>query len=215
MRKWAVIAVLGIASAQPQKGQRMEAPKWLDDDGKELFNDIEGDENLYGDLACENREKLLKSMAGKGDSSASSFRARTLMGLGLCEVKKENWPMAKKRLESAISEMNVPNEEMMMKNPDLAPIALIKQASEFMKKYEVTQAGTQFRRCREVLDRNVKSVLKRVHQQMSHSSHRLQQRFWLCLFEAVFWFVDAGGSNRGCFFLDYFVPKTNEGKMFM
>jgi len=167
MRKWAVIAVLGIASAQPQKGQRMEAPKWLDDDGKELFNDIEGDENLYGDLACENREKLLKSMAGKGDSSASSFRARTLMGLGLCEVKKENWPMAKKRLESAISEMNVPNEEMMMKNPDLAPIALIKQASEFMKKYEVTQAGTQFRRCREVLDRNVKSVLKRVHQQMS------------------------------------------------
>lgn len=75
--------------------------------------------------------------------------------------------MAKKRLESTISEMNVPSEDMMMKNPDLAPIALTKQASDFMKKFELTQAGTQFRRCREVLDRNLKTVLKRVHQQMS------------------------------------------------
>lgn len=125
-----------------------------------------------GEQACENREKLLKAMAGKGDSGASNYRVRTLLGLGLCEVKKENWVMAKKRLESTISEMNVPSEDMMMKNPDLAPVALTKQASEFMKKFELTQAGTQFRRCREVLDRNLKTVLKKVHQQMSRSPSR-------------------------------------------
>ena len=86
---------------------------------------------------------------------------------------------------------------MMLKNPDLAPIALTclasmlrwhriaaaaklclsrKQAADFMKKFELTQAtpnvslvvavnaraptqaGTQLRRCREVLERNVKTV---------------------------------------------------------
>ena len=46
--RWAVAVLFGIATAQPQK-QRIEAPKWLDDDGKELFSDIESDENLYGD----------------------------------------------------------------------------------------------------------------------------------------------------------------------
>ena len=56
MRRWALAALVffGIAPAQ-QKTQRMEAPKWLDDDGKELFSDIESDENLYGDwvdLTC-------------------------------------------------------------------------------------------------------------------------------------------------------------------
>jgi len=161
--------VFTLASAQGQRPQKMEAPKWLDDDGKDLFNDIENDENPHSDAACESREKLLKAMAGKGDSSASSYRARTLLGCGLCELKKANWVMAKRRLESAISEMNVPSEEMMLKNPDLAPIALTKQAADFMKKFELTQAGTQLRRCREVLERNVKTVLKRVHQQMSQS----------------------------------------------
>eukprot|EP00439_Symbiodinium_sp_Y106_P069357 s1667_g11.t3 len=150
--------VFTLASAQGQRPQKMEAPKWLDDDGKDLFNDIENDENPHSDAACESREKLLKAMAGKGDSSASSYRARTLLGCGLCELKKANWVMAKRRLESAISEMNVPSEEMMLKNPDLAPIALTKQAADFMKKFELTQAGTQLRRCREVLERNVKTA---------------------------------------------------------
>ncbi|CAK9036906.1 Hypothetical protein (Fragment) [Durusdinium trenchii] len=172
-RAWVAIPVLvGLAAAQPRK-QGMDAPKWLDDDGKELFNDVESDENSYGDVTCETREKLLKAMAGKGDSTAGSYRARTLLGLGLCELKKENWPMATKRLESAISEMNVPNEDFMMKNPDLAPIALTKQGADFMRKFELTQAGTQLRRCREVLDRNLKSVLKKVHKQMSQGGQSL------------------------------------------
>ena len=50
---------------------------------------LRNDDKTFGDLACEYREKLLKAMAGKGDQSASSYRARTLLGLGLCEVRRE------------------------------------------------------------------------------------------------------------------------------
>lgn len=53
-RAWVAIPVLvGLAAAQPRK-QGMDAPKWLDDDGKELFNDVESDENSYGILECKN-----------------------------------------------------------------------------------------------------------------------------------------------------------------
>ena len=40
--RWAVLLAAGaaVAYAQPRK-QSIEAPKWLDDDGKELFNEIE------------------------------------------------------------------------------------------------------------------------------------------------------------------------------
>lgn len=40
---WLFCLALGTAAQRPQK---MEAPKWLDDDGKELFNDVESDETL-------------------------------------------------------------------------------------------------------------------------------------------------------------------------
>jgi len=162
----ALLALVVDAQGPPPQKQKIEAPKWLSDDGKDLFNDIESDESPHSDLSCENREKLLKHMAGKGDKGASDYRARVLLGLGLCEFKRESWAMAKKRLDSAISEMNVPSEDMMLQNPNLAPIALTKQSADFMTKYEVTQAGTQLRRCREVLNRNMKQVLKQVHQQM-------------------------------------------------
>mmetsp|Transcript_49747 Transcript_49747/g.89333 ORF Transcript_49747/g.89333 Transcript_49747/m.89333 type:complete len:677 (-) Transcript_49747:61-2091(-) len=162
----ALLALLVNAQGPPPQRQKMEAPKWLSDTGKDLFNDIESDDKAHSDLACENREKLLKLMAGKGDKGASDYRARVLLGLGLCEFKKENFAMAKKRLDNAIGEMNVPSEDMMLQNPNLAPIALTKQSADFLNKFEVTQAGTQLRRCREILNRNMKQILKQVHQQM-------------------------------------------------
>lgn len=65
-----------------------------------------------------------------------------------------------KKKKSSYKKLSSAVEDMMLKNPDLAPIALTKQAVEFMRRFELTQAGTQLRRCREVLDRNVKTVLK-------------------------------------------------------
>lgn len=160
------LQALLLAGAQQQQPQKISPPKWLPDDGKDLFNDIEADERVYGDAACENREKLLKFMAGKGEKDAAEYRYRTLFGLGLCEFRKERFDLSQKRLDSAISELNAPSEDALLKNPNLAPTVLLKQSASFMSKYEVSQAGTQLRRCREVLDRNLKQVIKMVHSQM-------------------------------------------------
>ena len=42
--RWPWLGLLAVGTAQ--RPQKMEAPKWLDDDGKELFNDVETDETL-------------------------------------------------------------------------------------------------------------------------------------------------------------------------
>lgn len=155
------------AAAQPRNPQRMEPPKWLEDDGKDLFNDLENEENLFGDSACETREKLLKYMAGKGAADAADHRARVLLSLGICEFRKGDYERSKRRLDSAVSELNLPSEELLLTNPNLAPIGTMRQAAEFMTKHELTQAGTALRRCREVLDRNLRKVIKLIHKQMS------------------------------------------------
>jgi hypothetical protein len=147
--------------------QKTPIPKFLSDEGKEVFSDIEDEQAYYGDNACESRAKLLKLMAGEGGQEASQHRARVLLGLGLCEYRKQNFPMSLKRWESTISELNVPSEDAMMQNPSLAPIGLMKQAAAFMTKLEVSQAGTALRRAAEVMDRNLKKALKQIHKQMS------------------------------------------------
>lgn len=157
------------AVAQPQgQPQKMEPPKWLDDTGKDLFNDLETEDlnTFYGAAACETREKLLKAMAGKGDRDAADHRSRVLLGLSLCEMKKGDWVKSKKRWENTLSEFNAPSEDAMLQNPNFAPFALMKQAADLMAKHEVSQAGTALRRCREIMDRNLKKMLKMIQKQM-------------------------------------------------
>lgn len=167
----AILSALEPLAAQPQgQPQKMEPPKWLDDEGKDLFMDIENDDAVHGDASCEAREKLLKKMAGKGEKDAADHRARVLLGLGLCEFRKEDYTLAKKRLDSCVSEMNVPSDEAMLQNQHMAHIGLIKQAATFMSKHEITQGTTALRRCREILDRNLKKILKMVHKQMGQQS---------------------------------------------
>jgi len=168
VRSLAVSAVLQPALAQQQgQVQKIPPPKWLSDDGKDIFNDVESDDVYYSDLACESREKLLKLMAGHGEKDAADYRVRVLMGLGLCELKAGNWEKSKKRWDSAVGEMNAPNDDYLLKNPQSAPIALTKQAVTYLAKHEVTQAATQFRRAREIIDRNLKNVLKQLLKQMA------------------------------------------------
>jgi len=155
----------------------MEPPKWLDDAGKDLFTDLESEElsSFYGDSACETREKLLKSMAGKGDAGASDHRTRVLLGLSLCEFRKGDWAKSKKRFENTISEFNVPSEDFMLQNPNFAPFALMKQATDLMMKHEVSQAGTTLRRCREIMDRNLKKMLKQIQKQLGANPPPLEK----------------------------------------
>jgi len=171
-----LLASLAVESAlaQPQQGARkFEAPKWLPDEGKDLWNDIEGEDDHFSEFSCEAREKLLKLAAGKGDQEGSNVRSRILLGLGICELKKSDFVKSKKRFESCISEMNVPSEDVMLQNQGIAHIALAKQATVHLSKHEVTQAATALRRGREILNRNVKQVLKQVHKQMGEQQDQL------------------------------------------
>jgi len=155
------------AAGQQRGGQKLEAPKFLSDEAKDIFNDIEADEEVYSSAACEGREKLLKLMAGKGEREAQDHRARVLINLGVCEFKKGDYSKSNLRFSSALSEMNLPNEDIIMQNPQLAPIGLMRSAANFMTKQELTQTATAIRRCKEVLSRNLKQTLKFVHKQMS------------------------------------------------
>lgn len=153
-----------------QGQQKIPVPKWLNDNGQEVFNDIESEENYFGDLACENREKLLKLMslaAAKAGKDGPEHRARVLLGLALCEYRKGNFPVSLKRFESTISELNMPSEDAMMQNPGTAPMGLMKQAAAAMTKMEVYQAGTALRRAAEIMDRNVRKTLKSIHKQFA------------------------------------------------
>lgn len=159
----------GIAQiwGQPQPGQdqKIPPPNWLPDAGKDLFNDIEEDAIYFGDAACEAREKLLKVMAGKDEQGAADHRVRVLSGLGICELRKSNWDKATLRFESTLSEINAPSDDALLKNQQFAPYVLMKQAAAFLKRHEITQGGTQLRRCVEVSKRNLKTILKSLHKQ--------------------------------------------------
>jgi len=163
----ALAALVTVAAQQQGQPQKIPPPKWLDDEGKDLFQDIENDDNYHGDAMCEAREKLLKKMAGQAAKDAGEHRFRVLLGLGLCELRKGNYPLAKKRLDSGISELNMPSEDAMLKSPQMAHFVLAKQAATFLSKHEVTQATTALRRCREIMDRNLKQIIKQLHKQMS------------------------------------------------
>jgi hypothetical protein len=164
------LAILVLCSGQPggQQPQKIPPPKWLSDEGKDLFNDVEDDATYFGDSACEAREKLLKLMAGKGgkgEEDATDHRVRVLLGLGLCEIRKSNWDKATLRFESTLSEMNAPSDDALLKNQRFAPFVLMKQATTALKRWEIGQGATQLRRCSEVIRRNIKNVLKSLHKQ--------------------------------------------------
>jgi len=156
-----------VSQGGQQRPQKMEPPKWLSDEGKDLFNDVEASEKLFDGLACENREKLLKQMVGKSDQGAADYRSRVLLGLGLCNYRTGDFGTAAKRFDSMISEMGAPSEDALLKNPNSAPMVLMKQASQLMHKNELTQAGTAVRRCVEIQNRNLKKIMKMIHKQMS------------------------------------------------
>lgn len=155
--------------------QGMSPPKWLSDQGKDLFNDLESDEHVFGDAACEAREKLLKHLAGHSERDAIEHRHRVLMSLGICEFKKGDYDKSKKRLESAISEMQAPSEDALLQNVQTASIVLMKQASAFLVKHEISQAGTALRRCREIIERNLKKVMKYIQKQMGENAPPLDK----------------------------------------
>lgn len=156
---WAV-----SAQQQPQK---IEPPKWLSDEGKDIFSDLMTAEFPYNEASCESREAYLKTLMGNAGQEAAHYRFQCLKDMGVCEFIKGNYDKSKKRLDSGVSELNLPSDDMMKTNQDLAPVGLLREASNFMTKHELTQAATAIRRSREISERNIKKIIKMVHKQMS------------------------------------------------
>eukprot|EP00933_Yihiella_yeosuensis_P031025 TRINITY_DN24580_c0_g1_i1.p1 TRINITY_DN24580_c0_g1~~TRINITY_DN24580_c0_g1_i1.p1 ORF type:complete len:670 (+),score=215.54 TRINITY_DN24580_c0_g1_i1:81-2090(+) len=167
----AVLTALGYAAAQQRGGpQKFQAPKWMSDDAKDVFMDIEDAKDSHDDLACENREKLVKLISMNGEQGVTQYRARNFVGLGLCELKKGNWDKAYKRLQNGMSEMNG-DEASMLKHPESALLPLAMHTAKHMTKYEFTEAGTSLRRNREIQDRTARKILKQLHQQMTQQGN--------------------------------------------
>lgn len=158
---------LGPWSASAQGPQKQEAPKWMTDDGKDLFSDIMAADHPFDDATCELREKMLATLRGIGDKEAAHYRFMVLKEIGMCEFNKGDFDKAKKRIDSGISELNLPSDDMMLTNPELAPTGLLREAAKFMQKHELTQASTALRRAREISERGLKKILKMIHKQMS------------------------------------------------
>jgi hypothetical protein len=156
------------SAAQPGMGgpQKLEPPKYLSDSGKDIFMDVFQDENVFGNSACEGREKLLKELASHGKGDAVQLRAQTLLHIGTCEFKKGNYKKAATRYTNAISEMNAPSEDSLLQRQETAHIPLMRQASDFLSKHQLTEAATASRRCRVILERNLKKVMKQLHKQL-------------------------------------------------
>jgi len=161
-----ILVGLGPWAISAQQAQKQEPPKWLNDAGKDAWNDVVGAEHAFNAATCETREGLLKSMMGASDPQAAQFRFMTLKELGLCEFIAGRYEKSKKRLDSGVSELNLPNDDMMKTNQDLAPTGLLREAAAFLMKHELTQAATALRRSREIEERNVKKILKMLHNQM-------------------------------------------------
>lgn len=158
---------LGPWAASAQGPQKQEAPKWMTDDGKDLYSDIMAADHPFDDATCEIREKLLATLRGIGDKEAGHYRYLVLKEIGMCEFNKGDFDKAKKRIDSGISELNLPNDDMMLTNPELAPTGLLREAAKFMKNHDLTQAATALRRAREISERGLKKILKMIHKQMS------------------------------------------------
>jgi len=139
----------------------------MTDEGKDLFNDMMSSEHPFNEATCETRENLLKKLTGEGNKEASHYRFLVLKELGMCEFNKGNFDKAKKRIDGGVAELNLPNEDLMLTNQDLAPVGLLREAAKFLMKFELTQAATALRRSREISERNLKKILKMVHKQLS------------------------------------------------
>merc|ERR1719210_104651 len=181
MRPWLLRATVliswsaGIAQAQ-QGGQQW--PSWLPEEMKDKLNELDTSASNDGLLAaepCRLRLDLLKSLSTVGNPQAGQIRASVLTELGFCELKGGKFAKAYTRFESCISELNAPNEDVLMQNLQTAPMVLMKQAAKALKDFKVSEAGVALRRTRTIYARNWAQILKQVMKQNKIPEEALPQ----------------------------------------
>merc|ERR550514_694926 len=99
-------------------------------------------------------------MSTVGKPEASQMRASILNQIGFCDLAKGDSAGAARRFQSALSELNAPNEEMLMQNLQMAPMVLMRDATKALKDYKVSEAGVALRRTQTIYKRNWDKTVK-------------------------------------------------------
>jgi len=145
-----VTGIVLLASLAP----RVEAqglPSGFPDAAKDLWGELhdvvaEGTSAFVAPETCDLRLKLFKELAKASSKEAPQVKAMILREIGLCDLHNEKYDQAKKRFVSAISEFNVPSEEMLMKDKKSVTFVLLRDAAVFIEKGEASKAATALRR---------------------------------------------------------------------
>lgn len=160
-----VAALLQLLPLLGVQGQGL--PSGFSEKAKDLWGEVsttaaESPKNYLSAETCETRSQLLKALATSTAREAPQVKSMVIQDLGLCELANGEYNKAKKRFESAISEMNAPSEDMLMQNTQFAPLVLQKEAMTHLSKNEPSRAGIALRRCKAVYAREKSTLYKQL-----------------------------------------------------
>jgi hypothetical protein len=145
-------------------------PKWVPSAARDLFGELDeivgaSKAAAFGEEACDTRTKLMKALGPVTGPEKGQIMMDILSNLGFCELKDGKINAAMRRFQSAISELNAPNEDMLMQNMQTAPVLLMKEACTHLNKQAASRAAVEFRRTRTIYIREKAKMLKNVAKQ--------------------------------------------------
>jgi len=152
-----------------QEQQQQQWPSWLPEDAKDAMNEMNDaqKDGFMGDEVCRLRLAALKKLSMVAKPEAGQLRSHVLMMLGFCDMRGEDSKpvMVLRRFEAAVSELNAPNEDMLLQNMDMAPMVLMKYALKALRDHKLSEAGVALRRCRAIYGRQWDKMMKMVMKQ--------------------------------------------------
>lgn len=145
-------------------------PSWVPSSARDMFGELDdvagtSKDAAFGEEACDIRVKLMKAMGPVTGPEKGNIMMQVLNDLGHCDLKAGKVTSALRRFQSAISELNAPNEDMLMQNTQTAPVVLLRQACDYLQKKSVSRAALELRRVRTIFQRERVKLLKNVAKQ--------------------------------------------------
>jgi len=159
----------GLLATQLVAGQG-QWPSWVPSQARDMFGELDdvavtSKDAAFGEEACDIRMKLLKALGPVTGPEKGQIMMQVLSDLGHCDLKAGKVTSALRRFQSAISELNAPNEDMLMQQPQFAPVVLMRQACDYVQKKAVSRAALELRRVRTIFHRERSKMLKNVAKQ--------------------------------------------------
>lgn len=166
-------------------------PTWMDEIGQRAFYILEAQkvENTFSVAACGARQTMLEKSAGvddgNNDQEAAPFRIVTITGIGLCEMKKEQYGIAAEMFDMAIKQtmkaFDFASAEELADKQGLSKIFHMQRAAAHLDKGEKKEAALNLRKARAALDTENRAFLIKIvgimeKKEMSHTPD-LQEMF--------------------------------------